>query len=112
MLAAGSPAIVGVREKAIMATRRRMRMIVAILHDGIGPVIVVMIISSHRRVIIRLGMIVGPLILVVLRAILSAHNRRNQGGQRTCCQGEDERLPILLRHANSLVESRWAECLK
>jgi len=101
MLAAGTPAIAGAGEEAIMATGRCMRMIVAILGGGVGPAVIMTVILFHRRVIIRPGMIGGLLILVVLRAILSAHSQRNQ---RDCYQCEDERLPILLWHARTSGE--------
>jgi hypothetical protein len=94
-------------EKTVMASRRRTRMIMAVLRGWVGPIVAVfvaifiaifiaMIVTAHHRMIVV--MFFRLLFVMVFRAILSAKCQRDHGGQRKSRSGENYRFPSVITH--------------
>src|ERR1700691_3508019 len=110
MLGAGSAAVLGIGEKAVMAAGGRPWMIVTILSRRVAPAVVVVIVALHRRMIVM--MVLRRLIAVFIRPVLRAGGQWNDGGQRKHGQGKNDRLPNLITHGGTLLLVRvvrlWA----
>jgi hypothetical protein len=99
VLRAGVAAVPGAGEETVMAAGGRVRMIVAILRGRIRTIVVVVIVTLHRRMIVV--MLLGVLVAVVFRMILRARGEWHDGTQRKRCDGENDRLPRLMMHGKS-----------
>ena len=94
VLRAGAVAIVRRREKPVVATGRRPRMIVAVLCSGVAAIVIVMIVTPHliaAIVMLRLLvlMVLGALVLVLLLAVLRADGQRHECAERERRHGKD-----------------------
>jgi hypothetical protein len=115
VLRTGPAAICGIREKSIMAARRRARMIVTVLSRRIRLAVVVVIVALHRGMIVALhrGMIVAMLlrrlVFVFVRPVLRANGQWNERGQRKRGHGENKRLTNLFTHRglSTCTTGRW-----
>jgi hypothetical protein len=90
MLGARAASILSSREEAVMASRRRMGMIMAVLSGRVGSVVAVLVTLHHRMVVV---MFFRPLVMMVLGVILSAQGQRHHGSQREGRDGENYRFP-------------------
>jgi hypothetical protein len=79
MLGAGTTAIAGCGEKAVVAAGRCVWMIVTILDDRIGLGIVVVVVGPRGSVIV--AMIGRHLGVLIVRAVLRTHGRWGHSGQ-------------------------------
>jgi len=89
MLSAGAAAIAGGGEKSVMAARRRVRMIVAVLHHRIRPRNIMPHVGTRSRVVIAMiSRQLVMLIVAIIRMVLRASSRWQCDGQ---CEREQTR---------------------
>jgi hypothetical protein len=90
VLGAGTTSIAGCGEKAVMAARRCVWMIVTILSDRIGLRIVVVLLGPRGSVIV--AMLRRHLVVMIVWPILRAPSRWGHSGQCDREDGKNKRL--------------------